>query len=71
MRKYPKAALNHFLIRYFDLSNIEKGRNKTDKNNHKQKKSISLTIYVKSDMFTKSRKNTKYPTGKTIQKKRR
>jgi len=38
---YPKSSiksLNQFLIRYFGWSNIEKGRNNTDKkNNHKQR----------------------------------
>jgi len=39
-----KATSNHFLIRYFDLSNIEKGPNKTDKNNHKQKNQYQFVI---------------------------
>ena len=69
---YPKSgikSLNQFLIRYFGLSNIEKGRNNTDKNNHKQKNPISLTICMKCDIITKSTKNAKYPTCETIRKK--
>ena len=66
---YPRSSielLNYFLIRHFDLSNIEEGPNRTDK---KIKESISLTICINCDIYTTSMKNTKYPTCKTIQRK--
>lgn len=66
---YPRSSielLNYFLIRHFDLSNIEEGPNRTDK---KIKESISLTICINCDINTTSRKNATYPTSKTIQKK--